>query len=297
MSPKKMVFAGDSHTGVFYPFYEEVMAIYDRPGFTIDAFSRGHSQVYKDFVEFLMSLNRNGMTLILCLSEVDIRVHFWRDMPIFAARGMSFEKFIANKVAGFIRQVHTLVGETRISNIILWGAPASQLTAENHTESLPATGDNQTRNILTHLFNTEMMRQVAGSGGVLRFATPFYGMVNEQFVTDTRWLRDGVHLKFELRPHCMSLLLPLIEMQSSVTFSKHFDPMAQMRLEYQLAEKSLAEMQNIYYFRTWVKTDKTGAETTGLTLDNSFGHFRLIDRFDDLQERSSYQELVLRRIQ
>jgi hypothetical protein len=153
------------------------------------------------------------------------------------------------------------------------------------------------RNILTHLFNTEMMRQITRNGGVLRFATPFYGMIDPQFVTDTRWLRDGVHLKFELRPHCMSLLMPLIEAQSSVTFSNHFDPVARMGFEYQLAEKSLAEMQQIHYFRTWVKTEQSGAETTGLTLDNPFGHFRLIDRFTDLQGCSTYQELVLRRTQ
>ncbi|MGI9211900.1 MAG: hypothetical protein ACR2HF_05465 [Methylococcaceae bacterium] len=291
MNTKSLVFAGDSHTGVFYPFYDEVMAIYDRPGFTIDSFSRGQSQVYLDFVQFMKSLNRNGMTLVLCLSEVDIRVHFWRDMPILAARGMSFNAFIAKKISVFINRVSVFANELHISNIILWGAPASQLTTENHTESLPATGDNQTRNILTHLFNLEMMRQISASTGVLRFSTPFYGMVNEDFITNPQWLRDGVHLKFELRSYCMSLLFPLIQLQSMVTFSSQFDFFMSFVFELNVLEKSVNETGYLHFFRTWVKD----INSSNLILNNHYGNFCLVEKLSDLQGINKYYELVLRR--
>jgi hypothetical protein len=153
MKPKSLIFAGDSHTGVFYPYSEEVMSIYTRGALTMDSFSRGHSDAYKNLMEFLGALNLCDATLVLCLSEVDIRVHFWRDMPIYASRGMDFKEFLQIKVDAFIDRVNLLAQQMRLENVILWGAPASQLTTENQTEELPATGDNQTRNILTHMLN------------------------------------------------------------------------------------------------------------------------------------------------
>lgn len=68
-------------------------------------------------------INFKGCSLVLCLSEIDVRVHYWRDMPLLQARGMNFEAFLQAKVDSFIARVDELAGEMQLPSIILWGAP------------------------------------------------------------------------------------------------------------------------------------------------------------------------------
>jgi len=287
-----LIIAGDSHTGVFHPFSDEILARYTRGALTMDSFARGQSAAYKDLVEFLKSLNCKGCTLVMCLSEVDLRAHFWRDMPMLESRGLSFDEFMQGKVDAFIARVNQLAGEVALANIILWGAPASQLTRDNHCEELPATGDNMTRNALTHLLNHCLIRTLAKGGSPLRFATPFYGMVSDELVTDTQWLRDGVHLKFALKGHCLSLLQPLVERSAMVTFSKRYDDFKAARFELQSLSRESHAVGPSAAFRSWIQSG--GASS--ISLNNRFGGFSLLDSPHALGPQQAYRELVLRRV-
>ncbi len=289
---KKIVFAGDSHTAIFRPFADDVLAIYHRGALTMDSFSRGSSLAYHELEDFLTtSINIKGCSLILCLSEVDIRVHFWRDMPVLESRGMSFDEFLQHKVDSFIERVDALAKRLKIPDIILWGAPASQLTMDNHSEELPATGDNITRNILTHLLNVCIIKTISTRPTMLRFSTPFYGMVSDDFVTDPTWLHDGVHLNFGLRSHCAQLLQPVIDRTAMATFTPKFYELENATFKYLSLAREPDEIPTSLFFRTWIQTD-TKSE---ITLENKFGHFSLVNSMADLGEKRKYNELVMRR--
>lgn len=289
---KHLIIAGDSHVGVYHPFSDEILALYTRGALTMDSFSRGQSAAYLDLVEFLKSINRQGCTLVLCVSEVDLRAHFWRDMPMLESRGLSFDEFVQGKVDAFIQRVNQLADTVRLDNVILWGAPASQLTKDNHCEELPATGDNPTRNALTHLLNQCFIRTLARGGTVLRFATPFYGMVSDDLVTDTSWLRDGVHLKFALKGHCLELLQPLLDRSAVATFSRRYEGFKDAVIEFQCLPRESHAVGASAAFRTWIQ----GEGSASIRLKNRFGEFSLIDSPHEGGPRQAYHELVLRRV-
>lgn len=290
---KNLIFAGDSHTGVFHPYSDEILSIYTRGALTMDSFSRGQSEAYRNLVEFLGSVNTRGAALVLCLSEVDIRVHFWRDMPVFASRGMSFDEFLQNKVDSFIDRIAMLAQHLRLQDIILWGAPASQVTSDYDPEDMPATGDNMTRNILTHMLNTCIIKTLSTRQTMLRFATPFYSMVSDDFVTDTSWLRDGVHLKFELKAHCLQFLQPLIERTAIATFAPRFHEMQPARFECLSIFRDQAEINPASFFRTWIQSE----QKSGITLNNEFGEFSLLKSLAEVGDQRNFNELVLRKVQ
>jgi len=293
---KHLIFAGDSHTGVFHPYSDDTLAIYTRGALTMDSFSRGQSAAYLDLLAFLKSVNRHGASLVLCLSEVDLRAHFWRDMPMLASRGLSFDEFMQERVDRFIGRVDALAGEVGLANVILWGAPASQLTKDNHCEDLPATGDNMTRNALTHMLNSCVIRSLAQVSTVLRFATPFYGMVSPEMVTDTSWLRDGVHLKFELKSYCLDLLKPLVARSAAVTFASRYDSFKDARFELQSLARDAHAVGASAAFRSWIQSDQQPPAPSSPRLHNQFGEFSLMDSPHQAGPSQSYNELVLRRM-
>jgi len=300
---KKLIFAGDSHTGIFRPFDSErhskiftplrddTLAIYHRGALTMDSFSRGSSVAYRELVDFLSMLNYKGCSLILCLSEVDLRVHFWRDMPLLESRGISFEAFLQGKVDRFIERVDALAYEMQLSSIILWGAPASQMNTMNSTFELPATGDSVTRNILTHMLNKCILKAITTRPTKLRFSTPFYGMISEDFETDPTWLHDGVHLNFALREFCFGTLQQVIDQTALATFGSKYYDFEPAIFEYQSIARDYAEVGSTRFFRTWIQSDVQSE----LTLENAFGKFALVRSIEEAAVKSEYHELVLRK--
>jgi hypothetical protein len=288
---KKLVFAGDSHTGIFRPITDDVQAIYHRGALTMDSFSRGNSEAYRDLVEFLTSINLKDCALVLCLSEVDIRVHFWRDMPIYESRGMGFGEYLDSKIDSFLARVDALAQMLNLPDIILWGAPASQMNMNNHTDALPATGDNVTRNIITHLFNTRLVQAVATRPTRLLFSTPFYGMVTDDFVSEPTWFHDGVHLNFGLRNHCYQMLKPLVDGTTKATFATRFNDMKDIRFAYLSQARSTADASRMPFFRTWIRSDAPAE----ISLVNCLGQFSLFRSITEVGAGDTINELVLRR--
>jgi hypothetical protein len=300
---KHLIFAGDSHTGIFRDFAgprhsqlfrafrDDTLAINHLGALTMDAFSRKNSPAYKSLTDFLALINFKGCSLVLCLSEIDVRVHYWRDMPLLQARGMTFEAFLQAKVDSFIARVDELAGEMQLASIILWGAPASQLASTQGTADLPVTGDNQTRNIVTHMLNSCIIKAISNRTCKLRFSTPFYGMVSDDFVTNTTWLHDGIHLNFALREHCFELLESVVDQSTLATFAPNFYELQHSKFELQSLAREQADIANAPFFRTWLQSETPSA----LSLTNEFGQFSLVQTLSEVGEKSRYHELVLRK--
>lgn len=300
---KHLIFAGDSHTGIFRDFAgerhsplfrafrDDTLAIQHLGALTMDAFARKNSPAYKNLTDFLALINFKGCTLVLCLSEIDVRVHYWRDAPLLLARGMALDAFLQAKVDAFMARVEELADAMQTPCIILWGAPASQRDSDSSTTELPVTGDNQTRNILTHMLNTCIMQTIARRPGKLRFATPFYGMVSDDFVTDTQWLHDGVHLNFALRDHCFDMLAPLVDQSSLATFNPRYYALQDSRFALQSLARERTDMTRGPFVRTWLQSDIPAP----LSLSNALGQFALVQSLQEVGEPSRYHELVLRK--
>jgi hypothetical protein len=117
-------------------------------------------------------------------------------------------------------------------------------------------------------------------------------MVSPDFITETSWLRDGVHLQFSLRSYCMQLLRPLVERTALATFSNTFENFKDMPVELQCLRRELNQLDNLSFFRTWVQTTQEKA----LTLKNQFGDFSLVSHLEELGDECTYHELLLRRL-
>jgi hypothetical protein len=142
------------------------------------------------------------------------------------------------------------------------------------------------------MLNLRIIQSISSRPTRLRFATPFYGMVSNDFVTDTTWLRDGVHLQFTLRSHCMQLLQPLIEKSAFATFSNNFYNLKDVQIECQSIERIPQDVPSSSFFRTWIRCEKK----TGITLKNALGEFSLLKSFAEIDASVPYYELVLRKV-
>lgn len=206
----RFIVVGDSHTATFRPFDASIAAIYQPGALTMDAFCRPEHELTLAVGEFFKTINPDIGTLVLCMSEVDIRVHYWRDLPLLLSRGMTIQDVVVMKVRAFVERATAVCQHFGFPRFILWGAPASNVGGAAVQGDFPITGDNVTRNILTHMFSSTCIDLARAGHPLFRFATLFYDMVSDDFVTDPTWLADGIHLTNAIKPLCLSRLAPIV---------------------------------------------------------------------------------------
>lgn len=207
---RRLIVIGDSHTTLFWPFDRNIAAIFHPGPITLDGFCRPNNQSTQQILAFLAAINPEIGTLVLCMSEIDIRAHYWRDFPILISRGMPVEEIVNAKVKRFVQQATAMGKHFGFREVILWGAPASNMPGITEEPGAPTVGDVITRNILTHLLCKSSALAASEAQTIFRFATPFYDMVTDDFLTDTTWLSDGVHIRPEMRPSCLRALAPIL---------------------------------------------------------------------------------------
>lgn len=221
--PNRFIVIGDSHTVTFRPFDASIAAIYHPGAITLDAFCRPGHELTLQVGEFLKTINPDNGTLVFCMSEVDIRVHYWRELPLLMSRGMPLEQAIAMKLRAFVDRATAVCQQFGYDRFILWGAPASSPDGTASEAQFPTTGDNITRNILTHIFN-HLCTGLARSGHpTFRFATLFYDMVREDFATDPTWLLDDIHVSNSFKPLCLERLEQIVSGQTAVAVGERMD--------------------------------------------------------------------------
>ncbi len=207
---RRLIFVGDSHTATFRPFSPGTLASFHPGALSADALTRPNHDLTQQVLAFLSCMNPAAGVLVLSAGEVDIRAHYWRDIPVLVSRGMPVEAVVETKVRAFIAAATGLAGHFGFPEVILWGPPASTLPGTASNVEFPTTGDNRTRNILTHLFSRTCHAIAKGGHPRFRFATLFYDMVSEDFETEPGWLDDGVHLSSRLQPVCLDRLAAVV---------------------------------------------------------------------------------------
>ncbi|MDH5254680.1 MAG: hypothetical protein OEW72_02085, partial [Gammaproteobacteria bacterium] len=212
---RRLIIVGDSHTVTFRPFDRDVLAIFHPGAVTADAFTRTSNDLTQQILSFLSCLNPDSGALVLSMGEVDIRAHYWRDLPLLVSRGMPLERIIESKVQAFVQAATAVCNHFGFQEAILWGPPASNIPGAADNAEFPTTGDTVTRNILTHLFSRTCHAIASAGHPRFRFATLFYDMVNDDLDTEPGWLADGVHVAGQWKPRCLATLAPVVAGQTA----------------------------------------------------------------------------------
>jgi hypothetical protein len=207
---RKLIIVGDSHTSTFRPFDADILAIYHPGPVTADSFTRTNNELTQQLLAFMSCLNPDSGALVLSMGEVDIRAHYWRDIPLLVSRGMPLDGIIEAKVRAFVQAVTATCNHFGFREAILWGPPASKLPGAAEHAEFPTTGDTVTRNVLTHLFSRQCHAIASAGHPRFRFATLFYDMVDDNLRTDPIWLADTVHVSPQFKPLCLEALAPVV---------------------------------------------------------------------------------------
>jgi len=210
--PAVPLIIGDCHTMVFRQAKTLPCQVAHVGPITADAFCRRQSPMRRLLDQLILQAGGVAKrTVVLSISEIDIRSHFWRDIPILLARGMSLPQFVQRRVEGYLSEVRKFIEETGASRVVLWGPPASLLGQAPHNDEFPTVGSNRTRNLLTHVFNHCLATAVApGKGDQIGFASMFYDMIYDDFTSNSSWIPDAIHIPDDRVTDCCERLDPAI---------------------------------------------------------------------------------------
>ncbi len=187
---------GDSHTWVF----RGRGVVYSPGPITARNFTSENNSYKQDLDSVFNAMAKSGDSLVLCVGEVDMRAHYWRDFPVFYARGVSIEQFIMNNVAKLYDAIQLTLNTYGFDSFVLWGAPAASIEGKLYNKDLPFVGSTTTRNILIHLFNLSFIKCMLSNPKFhkMGFSTLFYNMIDAQVNSTTNFVTDGVHLDEKL---------------------------------------------------------------------------------------------------
>ena len=246
---------GDSHTAIF----ASKTIAYSPGPITLRNFCSPENILKNRISQFHMQHGNAGDVVVLCLSEIDIRAHFWRDFPVFHSKGMSLQDFVSMHATKFISSCQSFYAERQLGAMIIWGAPAASHEGKLYNPNFPFVGSPVTRNIITHELNMAIMREIraSGSGFNLRFTTFFYNMVDAAFSTDVSYFGDGVHLDGRLTDFCWRILEETVSNSTPITVDSRFHQLQDLR--YQCALEDYTATDRIDAFDAWLDTGRVSS--------------------------------------
>jgi lysophospholipase L1-like esterase len=239
-----IIVIGDSHTHLFH----EKLAIFSPGAITANNFSTDSNPLKIKIDEHLKLSDEKYDTVVLCLGEIDIRAHYWRDIPIYNSRGVSLDTYVNTQVKQFIEAVIKFKQEHKVKNILIWGVPpaSSQNRGERnffmtgmgaYNPELPHVGSQLTRNIITHKFNRQIINylQVNAEYGI-KYLTAFYNFVDEDFNTVANNLSDGVHYDPSFTEMALDLILHVLEKPELIWCSQNISRLDKKIIAFELRE-------------------------------------------------------------
>ena len=232
--------------------------------------------------------HQGAPALVLSVSEVDIRAHFWRHLPRAVTAGKSVDDFLASLAQELLQGLLRIQQKYSIGRIVLWTAPPATANT-TYNPAWPFVGCVSTRNVLIHLFNCEIQRQIASDPSIF-LATGFYDYIDPvRYLPRDHIPSDGVHWHDSLRDQLWNHHIAPAIAGHTVDLGDSYRIMAQHRPSF---------VENVVkpgcLYDTWVRT-----EDLALTLDTDprarvlgcdYSRINLQDRarFPD-----SYRELAL----
>ena len=161
------------------------------------------------FKSILPILCQTEVVPIACFGEIDIRVNCAKNFLFTGS-----EKIIDELVEGYLSKISLLTNPF----VCIWGPPPSAPDNGLFNVDLPAYGDNQVRNYLTHLFNRSVIREINNYPN-LSFITFFYDLIDSNLRTMPGALHDGCHMRVDLQPNAKQCLINSITNGTKATLN------------------------------------------------------------------------------
>jgi acyl carrier protein len=254
----KIIAIGDSHTHLFH----EKIPVFSPGAITAKNFSTDTNPLKIKINDFIESSVNSYETVILCLGEIDIRAHYWRDIPIYESRGVNTDRYISTLVNQFVDAIIKFKNEYKIKSILIWGVPpaSSQNRGERnyfvtgmgaYNPELPHVGSQSTRNIITHKFNRYIIKALKNNAEFgIKFLTAFYNFVDDDFQTIANNLSDGVHYDPDFSETAFNLILKTIEKPDLVTCDASIFRLDEKEITFELQQLTSPSEIN---FDVWIE--------------------------------------------
>jgi hypothetical protein len=234
--------------------------------------------------------NCKGMDLVVCLGEIDIRAHYWRQLPRY---NLPPEQYVQSSALALYRAIGHAVNLYELNSATLWASPPAaeaRQGAYNHT--YPFAGDIATRNRIIHLFNREFVGFLEPQGPI-RFASAFYDYVDSgTYTTLGHTPTDGIHYRGDQYGRFFSELIePCIGGETvRVSNSENFTQMH--KHQFGITSKLMTRDQGNY--DTWVKNDGIKYQVADLTQIHFMGEaYTFMPWTQRLNLQDEYTELTL----
>lgn len=172
-------------------------------------FNDTQNKTLEKFTQLKPHLSKSDVIPIACFGEIDIRVNCAKNF-LFAGA----EDIVTKLVDKYLATISLLSND----QIIIWGPPPSAPDHGMFNSELPAYGDNQMRNYLTHVFNKRVMESIQNFSN-LSFVTLFYDLIDQDLKTDALALHDGCHMEVNWQPIAKQAVIHSIYESKKVTLN------------------------------------------------------------------------------
>jgi hypothetical protein len=150
---------------------------------------------------------------IACFGEIDIRVNLYTQV-VSSKNFSSIEEIVLK----YLSYLNTLKSNT----IIIWGPPPQKIDSpsylKNSNFSYPIVGCTKTRNSITHIFNTLIIKNLSHYPKI-RFVTMFYDFVDCNLNTIPSALGDSLHYSLDHYGYAKKLLTHALEPNCKAVFN------------------------------------------------------------------------------
>jgi hypothetical protein len=244
---------GDSHTDIFHGrqyVNRFEMSQCQSPIFTVHRFCNSNDELWNKLDTWFKINTNQPSSLIITGGEIDIRAHFWRQIPRSYVTRQDIEIYISNTAYKFLDALQMIIEKYQLEKIVIWGAPVAGEKADYNFE-VPFVGSSQTRNILVHLWNKTLLQAIDHDPRI-SLATAYYNFINPEnyFTTQTNTSHDGVHWHHSFGNLFWEKFIDPA-LQGSSIVGHNFNRMASDQFDI-LETDSTGNQQ----YDTWVQTDQ-----------------------------------------
>jgi hypothetical protein len=167
------------------------------------------NKTFEKYTQLKPYLSHIDVIPIACFGEIDIRVNCSRSFLFNGSEDI---------VTGLVDQYLAVISMIPNEQIVICGPPPSAPDNGMFNSELPAYGDNQMRNYLTHVFNKRIIQSIHNFPN-LKFITLFYDLIDEDLKTNDRALHDGCHMNVEFQPMAKEALIRTINDSTKLTLN------------------------------------------------------------------------------
>jgi hypothetical protein len=285
---------GDSHTNIFLSQDVNRLDIgeFGLGVFTIHRFVDPDNSIQPLLNSWLRENSKNGSSLVITSGEIDIRAHYWRQLPRYYKEETDIVDQIKSLAFKFYQKLTKVINQYGLKNIVVWGSPTAGERALYNSE-YPFSGSSITRNILTHLWNKEFANIIKNDTRVSLCSAYYNFIETKTYATiSPNPSHDGVHWHDSFGTDFWNVLISPALSTPGLYVGEKWSSM--MQDKFNVVE---SESQGMDQYDTWVRTDQI-TDLVGIDAHITIGNISY--SWVRAEKRSAlpdtYKELILQLI-